>query len=36
LRWAFEELRVAIFAPELKPATPVSVANLTLALASLR
>ena len=36
LRWAFEELRVAIFAPELKPALPVSVANLTLALASLR
>ena len=36
LRWAFEELRVAIFAPELKPAAPVSVASLTLALASVR
>jgi ATP-dependent helicase HrpA len=36
LRWAFEELRVAIFAPELKPARPVSLANLTLAVAALR
>jgi ATP-dependent helicase HrpA len=36
LRWAFEELRVAIFAPELKPAMPVSVANLSLAVAALR
>ena len=32
LRWAFEELRVAIFAaPELKPAEPVTLANLALA-----
>jgi ATP-dependent helicase HrpA len=36
LRWAFEELRVAIFAPELKPARPVSLQNLTLAVAALR
>jgi len=36
LRWAFEELRVAIFAPELRPAAPVSVQSLTLALAQLR
>jgi ATP-dependent helicase HrpA len=36
LRWAFEELRVAIFAPELKPATPVSVASLSLLVSSLR
>jgi len=36
LRWAFEELRVAIFAPELRPAAPVSVASLTQALAQLR
>jgi len=25
LRWAFEELRIATFAPELKPAYPISV-----------
>ncbi len=36
LRWAFEELRVAIFAPELKTASPVSVAKVSAALASLR
>jgi ATP-dependent helicase HrpA len=36
LRWAFEELRVAIFAPELKPATPVSVASVTMTLSALR
>jgi len=36
LRWAFEELRVAIFAPELRPAAPVSVASLTQALSQLR
>ncbi len=36
LRWAFEELRVAIFAPELKPAAPVSLANVALALSALR
>ena len=36
LRWAFEELRVAIFAPELRPAAAVSVASLSLALSQLR
>ena len=36
LRWAFEELRVAIFAPELRPAAAVSVASLTQALSQLR
>ena len=36
LRWAFEELRVAIFAPELRPAAPVSVASLSQALSQLR
>ena len=36
LRWAFEELRVAIFAPELRPASPVTVASLSLALAQVR
>jgi ATP-dependent helicase HrpA len=36
LRWAFEELRVAIFAPELRPTSAVSVASLTQALAQLR
>ena len=36
LRWAFEELRVAIFAPELKPAVPVSLASLSVTLSSLR
>ncbi len=36
LRWAFEELRVAIFAPELKPALPVSVASLSQSIAALR
>ena len=36
LRWAFEELRVAIFAPELKPALSVSVASLTQSVAALR
>jgi ATP-dependent helicase HrpA len=36
LRWAFEELRVAIFAPELKAAAPVSASNLAAAVSSLR
>jgi ATP-dependent helicase HrpA len=36
LRWAFEELRVAIFAPELKPALPVSLGNVSGALSALR
>jgi ATP-dependent helicase HrpA len=36
LRWAFEELRVAIFAPELKPAFSVSVASLARELRALR
>jgi ATP-dependent helicase HrpA len=36
LRWAFEELRVAIFAPELKPAVPVNVASLSQSVAALR
>ena len=35
LRWLFEELRVAIFAPELKPALPVSAASLAAATAEL-
>jgi ATP-dependent helicase HrpA len=36
LRWAFEELRVAIFAPELKTPVPVSLAKVGAALAALR
>jgi ATP-dependent helicase HrpA len=36
LRWSFEELRVAVFAPELKPALPVTVASVTHALSALR
>jgi ATP-dependent helicase HrpA len=36
LRWAFEELRVAIFAPELKLAVPVTAASVALALSALR
>jgi ATP-dependent helicase HrpA len=36
LRWAFEELRVAIFAPELKTLQPVSTAKIAAALAALR
>jgi ATP-dependent helicase HrpA len=36
LRWAFEELRVAIFAPELKAASPVTIASVSLMLAALR
>ena len=36
LRWAFEELRVAIFAPELKPALPATLASVSLALSALR
>ncbi|HEY4104255.1 MAG TPA: ATP-dependent RNA helicase HrpA [Polyangiaceae bacterium] len=36
LRWSFEELRVAIFAPELKPALPVTVGSVALALEALR
>jgi ATP-dependent helicase HrpA len=35
LRWAFEELRVVIFAPELKSAFPVSAGSLAQAIASL-
>lgn len=35
LRWAFEELRVAIFAPELKPAKAVSLASVSSALSAL-
>jgi ATP-dependent helicase HrpA len=34
LRWLFEELRVAIFAPELKTPVPVSVAKVKEALSS--
>ena len=36
LRWSFEELRVAIFAPELKTAEPVSIAKVAAAVAALR
>ncbi len=36
LRWMFEELRVAVFAPELKTAMPVSVAKVSAAVAALR
>jgi ATP-dependent helicase HrpA len=36
LRWAFEELRVAIFAPELKTAVPVSLPKVSAAVAALR
>lgn len=36
LRWAFEELRVAIFAPELRTPVPVSLAKMTAAVAALR
>jgi ATP-dependent helicase HrpA len=36
LFWEFEELRVAIFAPELKPAFPVSVTTLARSLEQLR
>lgn len=36
LYWEFEELRVAIFAPELKTAFPVSVASITRNVAQLR
>jgi ATP-dependent helicase HrpA len=36
LHFAFEELRVALFAPELKPAQAVTVASVTVALAALR
>ncbi len=36
LRWSFEELRVAIFAPELKARTPVSVNDLAAAVSALR
>jgi ATP-dependent helicase HrpA len=35
LRWTFEELRVAIFAPELKTPAPVSVAKVAAALAAI-
>jgi len=35
LRWAFEELRVATFAPELKPAESVSIAGIRAALLAL-
>ena len=36
LRWSFEELRVAVFAPELKTPVPVSVAKMAVAVSSLR
>lgn len=36
IRWALEELRVAIFAPELRTPIPVSVAKVSAALAALR
>ncbi len=36
VRWQFEELRVAIFAPELKTPFPVSVAKVSAALAALK
>jgi ATP-dependent helicase HrpA len=36
LRWTFEELRVAIFAPELKTPVPVSLAKVSAAVAALR
>ncbi len=36
LRWSFEELRVAVFAPELKTPVPVSAAGLAVAVAALR
>jgi ATP-dependent helicase HrpA len=36
LRWAFEEMRVAIFAPELKAQGGASIAKIKAALASLR
>jgi ATP-dependent helicase HrpA len=36
LRWAFEELRVAIFAPELKTPVSVSLPKVAAALAALR
>ena len=36
LRWAFEELRVAVFAPELRTAVPVSIPKLAAAIAALR
>jgi ATP-dependent helicase HrpA len=36
LRWALEELRVAIFAPELKTPVPVSVPKVSAALSALR
>ena len=36
LRWAFEELRVAIFAPELKTPVPVSLPKMTTAVSALR
>jgi ATP-dependent helicase HrpA len=36
LRWAFEEMRVAIFAPELKPLGGVSLAKIKATLDALR
>lgn len=36
LRWLFEELRVAIFAPELKTPVPISSQKMAAALAALR
>jgi ATP-dependent helicase HrpA len=36
LRWSFEELRVAVFAPELKTPVPISVARLAAEVAALR
>ena len=36
LRWAFEELRISIFAPEVKTRGPVSIARVAAMLAALR
>jgi ATP-dependent helicase HrpA len=36
IRWTIEELRIALFAPELKPAQPVTIAGLKSALECLR
>jgi len=36
VRWALEELRVVVFAPELKPAIPITLASASLAVAAIR
>ena len=36
LRWLFEELRVAVFAPELRTPVPVSLPKMTAAVQALR